>query len=89
MSEYKNVFKDSDFVWLFFSPEELKKKGLKFFSKESICELINHQNIRVFNNSIDLINIIQLENWKATNLLLMSSGNFQGINFKKIIHSLK
>ena len=89
LSHYKDVFKESNNVWLFFSPEEIKQKGLRVFSKKDILSLINHKNIKVFDNKNELKQAFKEIVWKNTNLLLMSSGHFQGLDFKEIIHSLK
>lgn len=89
LSHYKNAFKRSNYVWVFFSPKEIEGKGLHVFSKKDILSLINHNNIRVFDDVDELGQAIHETLWVNTNLLLMSSGHFQGLDFKKIIHSLK
>ncbi len=89
LSEYKNVFQKSDFVWLFFSPKEIQNKGLDLFFNKDLLELINHPNVKISNNLSQLVVNFQNTNWLNTNLLLMSSGNFQGLDLKKLIHSLK
>ncbi len=84
LSYYKDVFKKSDDVWIFYSPKEIKRKGLSFFSKKDILKEISHPNIKVIDNKEELINCIKQNVWLNSNLLLMSSGNFQNINFMNL-----
>jgi len=87
--QYKNVFQKSDCVLLLFNPEDIKRKGLSIFSKKDLLQLIKHKNINVLNNANELIDNFKQINWSNSNLLLMSSGDFQGLDFKELIHSLK
>ena len=85
IAEYANSFKFSDHVCIYYSPEELKRKNLKFFSKKDLSSLINHEKLTVFDRSDELEKFIIKENWNNKNLLLMSSGNFNGLNIKKLM----
>ena len=84
ISYYKDVFKKSNDVWIFYSPKEIKRKGLSFFSKKDILKEISHPNIKVIDNKVELINCIKQNSWLNSNLLLMSSGDFQNINFMNL-----
>ncbi len=84
ISYYKDVFKKSDDVWIFYSPKEIKRKGLSFISKKDILKEISHPNIKVIDTKVELINCINQNVWLNSNLLLMSSGDFQNINFMNL-----
>ena len=86
---YKNTFEKADFVWIFYSKKELIKRGMHPFNYEDVKKKIDHKNVLVFTDKNDLKEKIRKINWLKTNLLLMSSGNFQEINFKQVIRSLK
>ena len=45
-------------------------------------------NLQVFTSSIALLNHLKVQNWKEKNLLMMSSGNFDGINFKELAKTI-
>jgi len=62
---------------------------LQLFSKEDISRLINHKNIKVFDDKSELVKVSSETVWINTNLLLMSSGTFQGLDFKELIRSWK
>ena len=85
IAEYANSFKFSDFVWIYYSPEELKRKKIKVFNQKDLLSLINHNKVLIFNNSSELEQSILKENWNKKNLLLMSSGNFNGLNFNSLL----
>ena len=74
---------------MFYSADELKRKNINKISNEILLKIIDHKRVKVFDCSDKLANQIKKNKWSNTNLLLMSSGNFQGLNFHKIIHSLK
>jgi UDP-N-acetylmuramate: L-alanyl-gamma-D-glutamyl-meso-diaminopimelate ligase len=40
--------------------------------------------VQVYNDSKMLIEELQKENWENTNLLMMSSGNFNGLKFEEL-----
>jgi UDP-N-acetylmuramate: L-alanyl-gamma-D-glutamyl-meso-diaminopimelate ligase len=86
---YKRTFEKADLVWIFYSKKELIKRGMCSFSNDDVQNKIDHKDVLIFNDKNDLKEKISKIKWVKTNLLLMSSGNFQEINFKQIIHSLK
>ena len=57
------------------------------FNYDDVKNKIDHKNVLVFTDKNDLKEKIRKIKWLKTNLLLMSSGNFQEINFKRIIRS--
>ena len=84
ISEYANSFVHSDIVFIYYSKNELKRKNLELFKPNDILKKINHNNIIIFDDSADLYNKLLNFKWENVNLLLMSSGNFGGINFNDL-----
>ena len=84
ISEYANSFVHSDIVYIYYSKNELKRKNIELFQPNDILKKINHNNIIIFDDSSDLYNKLLNFNWLNVNLLLMSSGNFGGINFNDL-----
>ena len=62
---------------------------MQLFSKEDVFRLINHKKIKVFDDKSELVKVFNETVWVETNLLLMSSGTFQGLDFKELIRSWK
>ena len=47
-------------------------------------EINNPNNVKVINDSKELLNILLEMDWENANLLLMSSGNFDGLDYQDI-----
>ncbi|MBE38317.1 MAG: peptidoglycan synthetase [Flavobacteriales bacterium] len=84
LPNYSNVFLECDEIWIYIDSNTKKSKELIKIRSSFISETINHHNIIILKNKESLeakLKNIQLLN---TNLLLMSSGNFSGINLENI-----
>ncbi len=90
LPQYKNSMKDADKALVYFNPETLKHKKLKEISENQVKNAFGTDNVLVFTSAEELKKVLLETSWSNKNLLLMSSGNFSGINFKdfskKIIH---
>lgn len=89
LGHYKGCLDNADIAKIFFSPHALQLKKLPFISKEQVKEAFGNPDAEVYTDSQTLLNDLQLINWKNKNLLMMSSGNFEGIDIhdlsKKIV----
>ena len=88
LEQYRGSMYSADVAYVYFSPETLKHKKLKEISADDIHEAFGSDNLVVFTSSVDLVNALKSINWNNTNLLLMSSGNFGGIEIKDLAKSL-
>ena len=88
LEQYRGSMHSADVAYVYFSPETLKHKKLKEISEDDIHEAFGLDNLVVFTSSDDLVNALKSINWNNTNLLLMSSGNFGGIEIKDLAKSL-
>ena len=70
----------ADRAIVYFSPETLKHKKLPPISKEEVKQGFGSEDIEVFTDSKELINTLKNVDWKNKNLLLMTSGNFDGVD---------
>ena len=81
---YANVFSECDEVWIYIADTTLKLKGLKNINEKFINNAINHQKLLLIKDKSQLSNrLINIQLFK-TNLLMMSSGNFSGLNMRSI-----
>ncbi len=89
LSHYKGCLDNADIPKIFFSPHALQLKKLPAISKEQVKEAFGNPDAEVYTDSKALLNDLLIINWKNKNLLLMSSGNFEGMDLndlgKKII----
>jgi len=90
LPQYKNCMEGADEAYVYFSPEVVQHKKLEPISAELVRESFASSNVRVFTNSNELTNHLRTLTWENANLLLMSSGNFDGVDLngfaKELIH---
>jgi UDP-N-acetylmuramate: L-alanyl-gamma-D-glutamyl-meso-diaminopimelate ligase len=83
LPHYKNAMEKADVAVVYYSPEVVKHKKLEPISKEQVFEGFGG-NIQVMNETEDVLSFIQTQDWENSVLLLMSSGNFDGIDYDKL-----
>lgn len=84
LSQYKDTFKAADVPLVYFSPDTVKHKNLKDLSEKDIIDSFNNKNLLVFTDSQKLSDYLTGLDWNNKNLLLMSSGNFGGLDLKRL-----
>ena len=81
LSEYANTLTSADEAVVFYSPSALKIKQLKPISLEQIANAFQHKNLTIYTDPIEFQEFLKTQNYSNTSLLLMSSGNYGGLNF--------
>jgi UDP-N-acetylmuramate: L-alanyl-gamma-D-glutamyl-meso-diaminopimelate ligase len=81
---YKGALEQCDTAIVFVDPEAVRIKNLDPMSNEEIEHNFGKSGITVVNSSDELSSELQKLNHENTNLLLMSSGNFGGLDFESI-----
>ena len=84
LPQYKDTLKNAQTPVVYFNPEKLKAKKLEPLSGSDIRSAFANQRIQVFDDAAQLEHFILSQNWKEKNLLLMSSGNWGGINLRQL-----
>jgi UDP-N-acetylmuramate: L-alanyl-gamma-D-glutamyl-meso-diaminopimelate ligase len=69
---------------VYFNPEKVKAKKLEPIAESDIKSAFANQNIKVFDDTQNLENFLLEQTWKNKNLLMMSSGNFGGIDIRQL-----
>ena len=85
LKQYTGCMDEPDTAIVYFSPEAIAHKKLEPISKEQVHTAFGKENLLVFTNSIELEEYLKSLNWNNKNLLMMSSGTFDGINFDELI----
>ena len=88
LSQYKDTFKSADEPIVYYNPHTVEHKKLENISKEEVVEAFNNSKLQVFTDSAELKQHLMAKEWTKTNLLLMSSGNFDGINLKDLAKNI-
>lgn len=78
----------ADEAYVYFSPEVVKHKKLEAISADLVKESFATNNVKVFTSSDDLTNHLRKLSWQNANLLLMSSGNFDGVDLNSFAKEL-
>lgn len=81
LKEYSGSMDKADFAFVYYNPETLKHKNLPALSPDQVRKAFNHRNLKVYSDSEVLISYLLNHNWKNRNLILMSSGNFDGLDY--------
>ena len=85
LPEYKNTLQLADKAFIYYSPDTLKHKKLKSISPRQVKEAFGTKNITVFTKPEELQKVLGVMNTENKNFLIMSSGNFSGIDFPKTL----
>ena len=84
LQQYAGCMDQPDEAYVYFSPKALAHKKLPDISVEQVYQAFAREDLKVFTSSEELIAELKAKNWKQSNLLLMSSGNFDGVDFKML-----
>lgn len=69
---------------VFINPEAVKAKKLEMISEDELIDAFNRKDLKLFTDAEKLEQFILSQDWNNRNLLLMSSGNFGGLDIEKI-----
>jgi UDP-N-acetylmuramate: L-alanyl-gamma-D-glutamyl-meso-diaminopimelate ligase len=81
---YKNTMSAADTAYVYFNKDIIRHKRLDDFSKNDVYNAFGSSNVKVFTSSKDLEKELYSKKWLNSNLLMMSSGNFDGLDFKEL-----
>lgn len=81
LPHYKNAMDMADEAIVYFSPEVVQHKKLEPISKEQVAEGFGGK-VKVMNTTLEILDYIRSKKWDNSVLLMMSSGNFDGINYE-------
>ncbi|MFT6717364.1 MAG: UDP-N-acetylmuramate: L-alanyl-gamma-D-glutamyl-meso-diaminopimelate ligase [Saprospiraceae bacterium] len=88
LKQYEGCMDAPDTAYVFFSPKALAHKKLPDITSEQVHRAFGRDDLKVFTSSQELITALKSKNWENQNLLLMSSGNFEGVDFNELATEL-
>ncbi|XCF06128.1 Mur ligase family protein [Tamlana crocina] len=89
LKEYKGALDAADVAVVFYSPHAVEIKKLEKVTQEQIADAFQRDDLIIYTNPDDFKNFLFEQNFENKSLLLMSSGNYGGLDFgevKKLIH---
>ena len=84
LEKYRDTLKHSDECYIYYSEKNMKIKRLEPINSELIIKSFNHSSLNVIDNFEKLNRKIYNLDLSNSVLLMMSSGKFGGLDFKKI-----
>ena len=85
LSQYENSMSNADIAIIYYNPDSISRKKLDTITEDQIRNSFSKENLLIFKKSEELKLFLRSINWKEKNLLMMSSGDFNGINFETLI----
>ncbi|MEZ4811572.1 MAG: Mur ligase family protein [Allomuricauda sp.] len=84
LKEYDGALDAADEAAVFYSPDAVQIKGLEKVTSEQIAKAFNRQDIKIFTDPLTFQEYLFAQDFEGSALLLMSSGNYGGLNFDRI-----
>jgi UDP-N-acetylmuramate: L-alanyl-gamma-D-glutamyl-meso-diaminopimelate ligase len=84
LKEYEGALDAADTAVVFYSPDAVKIKKLDEISHDQIARAFKRQDLVIFTNPDDFRNFLFSLDLKNSALLLMSSGNYGGLDFGEV-----
>ena len=87
MKEYNGAMDNADEGVVFYSSHALQLKRMPDLPKEKVKDGFAKNNLNVFTKKEELEQFLRKQNYSNSNLLLMSSGNYDGLDVLNLINS--
>jgi UDP-N-acetylmuramate: L-alanyl-gamma-D-glutamyl-meso-diaminopimelate ligase len=84
LKEYQGALEFADVAAVFYSPDAVKIKQLEEVTYEQIAQAFNRKDLIIYTNPKDFKDYLFNLNFENSALLLMSSGNYGGLNFDEV-----
>ena len=85
LKEYIGSMDKPDTAIVYFSPSAIAHKKLEPITPKQVLTAFGRKDLLVFTDSEKLETYLNNLNWENTNLLMMSSGTFEGMNLENLI----
>lgn len=88
LGEYKDSMKNADKAIVYFNPHTIEHKHLPQLSEKQVKEAFGGNDTFVFKDKKAMVDFLKQQDYKKTNLLLMSSGNFGELDLYNLVGNL-
>ena len=88
LPQYAHTFDSADMPVVYFNPKTVEHKRMEMLDAKQIAEAFRNENVQVFTDSKALREFLENQEWKEKNLLLMSSGNYDNLDFKGLAEKI-
>ena len=84
LNQYKGTLAAADIAVVFYSPRAVEIKKLQAISQQQIMDAFQSEDLLVYTNPSQFKDFLFSQKFSNTSLLLMSSGNYGGLNFDEL-----
>ena len=84
LAEYKGALDYADKAVVFYSPHAVKIKQLEEVTAEQIANAFERDDLIIYTNPQEFKDFLFSQNFKESAIVLMSSGNYGGIDFEEV-----
>jgi len=84
LTEYKHTLDKADEVVIYYSKKALEIKQMPALSQQQIQDAFGREDLTIFTNAEDFHTYLKAKEFKNHVLLLMSSGNYGGLDFEAL-----
>lgn len=84
LSQYSGAMDEADTAIVFIDKKTFEQKKITPYDAETVKNAFTRDNLLIFNEPEDLKNYLENIDMNGNNLLIMSSGNFGGIDLKQL-----
>lgn len=88
LPQYAGCMEEADVAFVYYNPEVIQHKHLKDIEPEQVKKAFGGNNLTVFTDSEALQKKLRELNYDNSALLLMTSGNFSGVNLMEFANEL-
>ncbi len=88
LPQYENAMAAADQALVYFSPKVVAHKKLEPITVDQVKQAFGG-NVHVVNETSEVLDFIHAQDWNNAVLLMMSSGNFDGIDYDQLGAELK
>ncbi len=89
LKEYKGTLDYADIAVVFYSPDSVKIKQLQEVTQEQIANAFERKDLKIFSNVKAFKDFLFTQGFDDSVLLLMSSGNYGGLNWDEVKELVK
>ena len=84
LTQYKGALEAADVAVVFYSPHAVEIKKLEAISQEQIAEAFQREDLIIYTNPSEFKAFLFSQQFNDTSLLLMSSGDYGGLDFDEV-----
>jgi UDP-N-acetylmuramate: L-alanyl-gamma-D-glutamyl-meso-diaminopimelate ligase len=88
LEEYRKSMKAAHEAIVYFNPKTIKHKKLPELTKKQVKQAFGRKDLIVITHSKELQKHLKAISWKRKNLLMMSSGSFDGMDLIKLAETV-